>query len=105
MYSGKTKLNGAAFGSVSAVLTVFFAFAELVVRVAKRKAIWRVDEVEEALRGEKPYDGPKITASLATFWDQKTLTELMRYEARIITVWGFYVPIWLIVLLLAMWNP
>jgi hypothetical protein len=83
VYSEKIKLNRAAFGSVSALLTVFFAFAELVVRVPKRKAIWRVDDVEEALRGEKPYDGPRITASIAPFWDQKTLTELMRNDANL----------------------
>ena len=104
LYSEKSKLNGIMFGGVSGQLTLFFANAELITRIVKRKAIRRVARVEAALRGDGQYDGPMIAKSLSGEWGMKTLLRLMWHEALIITVWGFYLPIWLIVLALATLN-
>jgi hypothetical protein len=101
LYADKTRLEAAMFGGVSALLTFCLAFAELVVRVTKRKAINRSHIVEEFLSESGEYDGPKLALSLGSAWDWQTLSGLMWHEARIITVWGFYLPIWVIVLILS----
>lgn len=74
---------------------------ELVVRIPKRKAIERVFVVEETLRGLPRYDGPRIGLSLSTKWGIRKIVRLMLNELRMWPVFGFYVPVLGILVIIA----
>jgi hypothetical protein len=104
LYADRTRLNNAAFGGIGAALVLLFLVMELIVRIPKRLAIRRVALVEAMLRGEKEYDGPGISLSLAnrvisTKQPDRTMsqTRLLWDEIRIALVWLFYVVLLLVV--------
>lgn len=65
-----------------------FAFMELITRGPKRRAIQRVGKVEEALRGERAYDGPLIQVTLSRSLQSRWSFAFS--ELRIVNFWAFY---------------
>ena len=102
LLSERSKLTKADFRALAPAIVGLFSLVELVHRIPKRKAIYRVNKVERALRGEIKYDGPKIGASLTTRWARTKTLKLVR--AEVLTVapfWGFYVAVISVCLLIA----
>ena len=73
---------------LSVVMIPVFASMELVTRGPKRRAIQRVGKVEEALRGERAYDGPVIQATLSRSVHGRWSFAFS--ELRIVNFWAFY---------------
>ena len=87
------RLTGMQFLILGVMLSFVFLLMELVVRIPKRKAIKRVWRVEGALRGDCVYDGPRISISLSAGWQNRAVFSLMFQELRILPVYGFYIPV------------
>lgn len=64
LFDEKDKISSLNFLLISLILTCTFFFMELIQRIPQRQAMARAKEIEEILRNERNYDGPKISISL-----------------------------------------
>jgi hypothetical protein len=102
LFAEKGHISGTLFGIIASLAVVIFLWMELIMRLTKRKAIWRFGVVEAALRDGSSYDGPAITRHLSK--PPKGSSEsyqMMRQEIKISLVWGFYLGLFIIILTLA----
>lgn len=82
------------------VMVPVFAFMELITRRPKRRAIERVGSVEEALRGERDYDGPLVQRTLSASPHSKW--RFVYAEIRVANFWAFYGALLLISAIVAL---
>jgi hypothetical protein len=104
LYADKGRLSGGLFAVVAGTVWALFLWMELVSRLTKRKALWRVRAVETCLRGEAPYDGPRLSLSLS-FPAAVPEWRMMLREVRIALVWAFYGGLLAIILIFALTAP
>jgi hypothetical protein len=97
LYAEKPKLSGLVFSAVGGGLVWLYCSMELVVRVPKRKAYKRVEEIEKALRREIAYDGPRISLTLGTGGIK---LDMLWAEFRKARVWSFYASVFAVVVII-----
>jgi hypothetical protein len=93
----RSKISGPVFGVVGGCLVWVSCSMELVIRIPKRKAFKRVAEIEKALRGEVPYDGPRMSLALGT---SEPIGPQMLAQFLKLRVWSFYATVFVIVILI-----
>jgi hypothetical protein len=101
LFSDSSKLDPQVFFCASVLVIIAFGFMELMVRVPKREAIGRVAVVEAALRREVPYDGPAICKTLSQGPGTSPWSDTIASEIRILGVWTFYLPLMVVVVIIA----
>lgn len=90
LFAEKPKFSGTIFIVAGVGLVVVYCSMEIVLRIPKRRAYSRVERIEEALRGEIAYDGPRISQTLDS---KKVSMNVIWRELRKTRVWFFYVSI------------
>lgn len=94
LFAEKSKLSGPVFATFGGILVWVYCYMELIIRIPKRKAYKRVGEIEKALRGEVPYDGPRMSLALSA---EGTKWEMAWAEFRKLRVWSFYLSVFIVV--------
>jgi hypothetical protein len=85
---------------VGLIIVCIFCFMEMTTRMPKRTAIDRARKVERILQnGDPTYKGPAIAQTISE-GASKTLKDIKR-ELRIANVWAFYIPLAIVVALIA----
>jgi hypothetical protein len=98
--SDNSRLTPHVFLAIGLVVVSMFCFMELTTRMPKRRAIHRSRTVEQALQGDIEYKGPAIVASLSDFPGTRRVRMLVR-EFLIVNLLAFYVPLWILVAIIA----
>jgi hypothetical protein len=97
LYAEKSKLSGFVFAAGGGALVWVYCYMELIIRIPKRKAYKRVGEIEMALRGEIPYDGPRMSLALGSDGPK---SPMFWRELRKLRVWSFYLSVFMIVVVI-----
>ena len=101
LFSEKKLIPGKSFLVLASIVMVLFLIVELVHRGFVRLAIDRGRDVEEMIRGKKPYDGPLIAESLG----QQRLMSMMLSELRMPSIAVHYICLLAAIVMIAavMW--
>jgi hypothetical protein len=99
LLSEKSRLTPHVFLIIGLTIVSIFCFMELTTRMPKRRAIHRARTVEQALQGNAEYNGPAIVANLSG--DPSKRFKLLAREFLITNFLAFYVPLWILVAIIA----
>ena len=84
----------------SGLVVIMFLFMELIQRISQSEAIGRSSEVEEALRAERSYDGPRISLSMSMGGSPRMYFRQLTNQI----VWIPYTAVLSLISLLARWS-
>lgn len=95
VFTGRISIAGHAYWVISYGLAVSFFLMEAIQRVPQSQALRRIARIEEHLRGERDYDGPRICIDLPL---RLRVLDLLQ-EARTHIMWLPYLMIAIVVFL------
>jgi len=100
-YSMELAIDIYMFLIVSYLFIFLFYFLELTQRVVQKRALKRLEKVENMLKGDLEYDGPKITESLKGAEEFLNLISDIRSESGNALIWVPYFVIALVITLIS----